>query len=676
VYFNDPIYKLKLKTNMKRVNVKIIKLLANSLVMFLTIVLNNSFAQGRFLLVGGGNEKETSLSWSTPAYKWAASGKRVAIISTSGSEYPQYFVNWCGATSAKNFIIADRDAANQPSLYDSLLSYQMIFFAGGDQWDYYSQYKNTKLMEAIISLFSSGGTIGGTSAGMQILSEIVFTAENGTVYPDECIIDPKNKYIKLANDLFEFFPGLVFDTHLAERGRLPRLVSFVANKALTENRKIVGLGLDDMTCLAIDETYLATVYGTGAATLVLSEPRNYSQNSNRLIADSVVITQLLEGCQIDMKTMELNTQPLSLPVSPKLKGENGAYTFLAGGEGANGNNAPILDFWAKLTAPSQSTLIVTKELNSYIAELKSEVDQLTGKTSQIIVASSSNGTSATVLSQILSCGRIIFSENDENLVSGFLTSPNGQSLLNQIKSQNIPIAFLGSDARLAGKVVVTNLETEYASYDGKMAILPGMSLLSNTVIIPETFRNSDYYENTITALPFAMIHDSLQYGIWLTGDNFIFYSTKGNKAILEARGKAPILLMTNKNGMEAGMSTKTATGSSSAKPRQVGGFTKMIFTSFDESNPIILGTGVALESIPNQKTNLSISVNGDQLSISGIEMPFNYRFIQINGYTISEGISNTPYITIPRNTLSSPQVLLLNVSNKSINQTIKFSVNL
>ncbi|HML85617.1 MAG TPA: hypothetical protein PKE52_10695 [Bacteroidales bacterium] len=262
------------------------------------------------------------------------------------------------------------------------------------------------------------------------------------------------------------------------------------------------------------------------------------------------------------------------------------------------------------------------------------------------------------------------------MVSSFLTSPNGQSLLNQIKSQNIPIAFLGSDARLAGKVVVTNLETEYASYDGKMTILPGMSLLSNTVIIPETFRNSDYYENTITALPFAMIHDSLQYGIWLTGDNFIFYSTKGNKAILEARGKAPILLMTNKNGMEAGMSTKTATGSSSAKPRQVGGFTKMIFTSFDESNPIILGTGVALESIPNQKTNLSISVNGDQLSISGIEMPFNYRLIQINGCTISEGISNTPYITIPRNTLSSPQVLLLNVSNKSINQTIKFSVNL
>jgi hypothetical protein len=102
----------------------------------------------------------------------------------------------------------------------------------------------------------------------------------------------------------------------------------------------------------------------------------------------------------------------------------------------------------------------------------------------------------------------------------------------------------------------------------------------------------------------------------------------------------------------------------------------MIFTSFDESNPIILGTGVTLESIPNQKTTLSISVNGNQLSISGIEMPFNYRLIQINGCTISEGISNTPYITIPRNTLSSPQVLLLNVSNKSINQTIKFSVNL
>ena len=41
----------------------------------------SSFSQpGRLLLVGGGSEKNGASSWSTPAYRWAGEGKRVAII--------------------------------------------------------------------------------------------------------------------------------------------------------------------------------------------------------------------------------------------------------------------------------------------------------------------------------------------------------------------------------------------------------------------------------------------------------------------------------------------------------------------------------------------------------------------------------------------------------------------
>lgn len=636
-----------------------------------SIIHINSYSQGRFLIVGGGNEKETTNSWSTPAYKWAAEGKRVAIISTSGSGYPDYFKNWCNAKDAKDFIVANSTTANQPALYDSLTTYQVIFFAGGDQWDYYSQYKNTKLEEAVNAVYISGGTIGGTSAGMHILSETLFTAENGTVYPDECIIDPKNKYVKLANDLFNFFPDLIFDTHMAERGRMPRLVSFVANKALTDNTKIIGLGLDDMTCMTIDEFSVGTVYGTGVATIVKSEPSNFTQNDGRLIADNVKITQLLEGSTVNMKTMEILTQNMSLTITPKTKGENSLLTIVAGGEGSNGNNSTLLDFWAKLAAPSQTTLIITKEVNAYVTDLKNKVEQLTGKSAIVVIASTTNGSSTTVLSQILSCGRVIFTENEDNIASTFLQSENGQTLLNQIKSQNLPVAFLGLDARLIGKSVVTNLETEYASYDGKMNFLPGIGLLSNTVIIPETFSNSDFYENTITALPYAMILDSLQYGIWLTGDNYVCYSTNGSKATLLGGGKAPVLLLTNNGDIIADFSSKTANGSTSIKPRQVAGFSEMTFTSFDDSKEITVGNSVAIENIEKDHNPISITVIDNEVTFSEISLPFSYRLISIDGKLIDSGISYMPHISIPRNALTSPQVILLNVSYGKNTQTFK-----
>jgi hypothetical protein len=46
---------------------------------------------GRLLLVGGGSEKNGISSWSTPAYKWAGEGKKVAIVGTSTGSLAQYF---------------------------------------------------------------------------------------------------------------------------------------------------------------------------------------------------------------------------------------------------------------------------------------------------------------------------------------------------------------------------------------------------------------------------------------------------------------------------------------------------------------------------------------------------------------------------------------------------------
>jgi cyanophycinase len=43
-------------------------------------------------------------------------------------------------------------------------------------------------------------TIGGTSAGMAVLGEVVFTAENNTIWSSEALEDPFHWRMKLERD--------------------------------------------------------------------------------------------------------------------------------------------------------------------------------------------------------------------------------------------------------------------------------------------------------------------------------------------------------------------------------------------------------------------------------------------------------------------------------------------
>ncbi|MBK7093532.1 MAG: hypothetical protein IPH57_00130 [Saprospiraceae bacterium] len=64
------------------------------------------------------------------------------------------------------------------------------------------------MIDAVKFVCSNVGIIGGISLGMHILSSVVYTAKNGSAYPDECIEDPNNKYIALAEDFLDFVPDI------------------------------------------------------------------------------------------------------------------------------------------------------------------------------------------------------------------------------------------------------------------------------------------------------------------------------------------------------------------------------------------------------------------------------------------------------------------------------------
>ncbi len=617
------------------------------ILLFIISAIRTYSQSGRLLLVGGGSEKNGALSWSTPAYRWAGEGKRVAIIGVSTGSLAPYFTQQCGAAYAKEFAVATRDSADSQVLYDTLMTYEVIFFRGGDQYDYYSMYRNTKLQDAVTTLYNSGGTICGTSAGMHILSSILFTAQNGTAYPDDCIENPNNSDVKLADDFMNLFPGFIFDTHFAERARFGRLTAFLANYSLNKGINITGIGMDDMTCMTVDSNMLGTVYGTGCAN-IYKAGSTYSLNGTKLLADTVQIIQLLQGCTFDFATHDVTLPALNRQLNTGMLEETGNYTVLASGSNKLSENLAMLSELVNGCGMVTDSVLLLTGNETLANTFKDKLIQLGVPGVSLFVINQEAGTNPELAQKINNTKKILFLANGTEMFMQFLNTDNGISLNHKVHGSGMISAFVGDDSRYAGKTVVDNYYELYASYYAELTFSKGLSLLRHTVIMPNTFYNSDMYENSATAVPYTMALDTLKFGIWLTNHNFMKFAPVNGKATLTGYGTAPVMVIRNA-GTTAGFSTQTGTGSTSTKPRMVAGFEHLELSLIDFSNPYVMGN-VSTAGIYNleesEKSVISPNPVKEILNATFKEINCNWEIVDMKGQVISKGISVNNYMQL------------------------------
>ncbi len=536
---------------------------------------------GKLLIVGGGSENYNN--WSDAPYAWAveqSANKRVAIVGTASSPsswLPDYFM-WLGADYAKNFPVTSGAQANEQALYDSLTGYDVIFFRGGNQWNYYNHYRNTLLQQAVVEVFMSGGVIGGTSAGLHILSEVLFTAQNGTVYPDEALADPFNPYMTLKDDFLPFMNGYIFDSHFVERARFGRLLGFLGHWNLAEGADIVGIGVDDKTALCIDSDGVATVYGTGAVNVYKAGAQNeYSLSDTKLLATDVDVMQLLHECTVDFNDFTFTGLPQQ--IVPALPGETFSRKLWLSASDLLNPNQQMLQQLVEHMAADDTILLVTA--NSNIANIYANYIEQQGGQVQLLLTDAANGEDSGWLHKINKANLVLFAGNVYEPLMDFMhETTNGAQLLDQLYSGLKDAAFVGGDSRFAGKSVVINYTQAYASYDGLLQTGPGLALLQNTAVMPNTFSSSIDNENAASGLPYLMVNDSLRYGIWLHHDSFAHYSTSDNTIELTSYGDFPMIFMENE-GTWGGLSTQSAV--SSGLPRNVAGFGSFRLSLMDET---------------------------------------------------------------------------------------------
>lgn len=506
------------------------------------------YAQGNLMLVGGGSESDGG--WSDTPYQWMvdnAENKKIGIISYSDADnwLPDYFVS-LGATEAVNIKIDSREFADQANMLDSLNQYDALFFKGGDQSRYYEYYKNTAVQTAIEEIYNRGGVIGGTSAGMAILSGVMFTAENGSAYPYDALSDINSQYMTLEDDFLQFYPNFIFDTHFIERGRTSRLIGFLANWYENQSQLINGIGIDDRTAMCINAKGLGTVYGTGAASIY--QPKEFEIQAGEIINSDVAAIQITHGQSYDLKDNKTADRELANVSQPELNLPY--YQVYATSESVlSRTNKMIAEVIANEKLGGK-ILIIAQPSNTKVSDYIQFFEENSGAEVVSVEISTTEDQEGQIelRNNIRESSLLIFLE-PQNLDAYFNAGATGELLQSHMKRNEITNVFLGSIANQLGKSYADNIyQDPFNAYYGDLEFNNGLNMLENFNIITESYGldDKDYYENISSAVVDRVVNENLKFGIYLTGNTYFSYTiNEADQAVIKMDGDLSSVLIEN-----------------------------------------------------------------------------------------------------------------------------------
>ena len=225
----------------------------------------NTPTQSGTVLMGGGTDVDAAFQWMINK---SGGGDFVVIRATGTDAYNPYIYSLGTVDSVETIIITSRTGASDPFVLDKINNAEALFIAGGDQANYVDYWKGTPVEDAIHNLIAQNVPVGGTSAGLAILGEFVFSAANGTVDSSTALGNPFGRRITLERDFLvvPHLNGLITDSHFVTRDRMGRLATFLArivNDGWATRAR--GLGIDEETAVVVEADGSASILGNGAA---------------------------------------------------------------------------------------------------------------------------------------------------------------------------------------------------------------------------------------------------------------------------------------------------------------------------------------------------------------------------------------------------------------------------
>ena len=216
------------------------------------------------VLMGGGTDVDAAFQWMCGR---SGNGDFLVIRATGTDAYNPYIQQLCPAeNSVATLIIPNATAASDPFVVNAINTAEALWIAGGDQSDYINFWKGSPVESAINALIARGAPIGGTSAGMNVLTQFIYSAlASQGVTSSQALADPFTRYITLDRDFVNIAPlaGIIGDPHFVTRDRMGRDLAFFC-RIYTNGWSPAprGISIDEKTALLLDSSGNGTVVGS------------------------------------------------------------------------------------------------------------------------------------------------------------------------------------------------------------------------------------------------------------------------------------------------------------------------------------------------------------------------------------------------------------------------------
>jgi cyanophycinase len=216
---------------------------------------------GQLVIIGGAEDKEGDCKILREFVRRSGGlQSRIVIMTVAtglpgevGAQYTNLFEGM-GVESVKVLDNARPEDASDPEALEKIQEATGVFFTGGNQARITELLKDTELEAMLHKRFSEGIVIAGTSAGAAMMPDMM-------IVEGESETNPRMEVARMDRGM-GFLPGVVVDQHFAQRGRIGRLLSAVAQQPVN-----LGFGIDENTAIAINGKELEVI-GEGAVTIV------------------------------------------------------------------------------------------------------------------------------------------------------------------------------------------------------------------------------------------------------------------------------------------------------------------------------------------------------------------------------------------------------------------------
>jgi cyanophycinase-like exopeptidase len=219
------------------------------------------------VLMGGSTDVDAAFQWLCDR---AVGGDFLVVRAAGTDAYNPYVQELCpDLNSVATLIVSSAKAAQAPSVRETIANAEVVWIAGGDQSNYITEWTGTPVQDALNEHIAAGRPIGGTSAGLAVLTQFVYSALGSQgITSTEALADPYNRYNTFARDFVYVanLQGAIGDTHFAARDRMGRSISFLCrihtNGWSAQPRAIA---VSEETALLIDARGNGKVVGTNSA---------------------------------------------------------------------------------------------------------------------------------------------------------------------------------------------------------------------------------------------------------------------------------------------------------------------------------------------------------------------------------------------------------------------------